>query len=523
MSHRKILGGSISNSSRPKHGVHYSNIPVRLDAKSISNLDPWRDDLYKRKEYADQLCSLLRDQEHSVVLTLDGAWGSGKSFFLKRWCADLTNAGQIGVYFNAWQDDFLADPLVSIIGQLNKALEVKAKENAAKWRDIVAAGKTVFAKAGLAVVAQCLKHYTGVDFSEIKVEDVESRNERIQKIYTNLIESRESLLSGIEKLSSSIYSKTGSCLVFVVDELDRCRPTYAIETIERIKHLFDVPHVAFVIGVDKQQLMESVKAVYGNIDARQYLLRFFDLEFHLPAPDRTAFLKSLWERYQIEEYFEKKNIDIALRSKLRNARRCIAYLAKMHSFTLRELETLFKSFVLVLRSIRKSSELDPMLLAALLMLRVLNSRIYEEWINGLCPVRDVVNVIIPTDRVKSFPLFFDLVSSIFLTHYKSSASIAAPTNSLISFLKEHPKKEYKGPVPICFTKLTKKEIGTLINKMDDRIEDDDFANSRGIRNLRYIASKIDFMVVELRENKGLKDGVTTITESEKKRAADLLR
>ena len=49
MSHRKILGGSISNSSRLKHRVHYSNIPVRLDAKSISNLDPWRDDLYKRK------------------------------------------------------------------------------------------------------------------------------------------------------------------------------------------------------------------------------------------------------------------------------------------------------------------------------------------------------------------------------------------------------------------------------------------------------------------------------------------
>ena len=526
MNRGELTGKNPRRIIKPKHGVHYSNIPVSLDVKRIPGNDPWRDDLYKRKEYADQLYNLLKDQEHSIVLALDGAWGSGKSFFLQRWCTDLANAGLLSVYFNAWEDDFFANPLVSMIGQLNSTLADKAnkaKLNATRWQEIASRAKTVFAKAGLALGAQCLKHFTGIDLSEVKIEDVETSNERILNEYTNLIASREGLRSGITDLASSVFMTTGCCLVFIVDEIDRCRPTYAIEVIERIKHLFNVPHVAFVIGVDKQQLMESVKAVYGNIDARQYLLRFFDIEFHLPAPDRTVFLKSLWERYQIEEYLKKKNIDIVLKGKLRNARRCIAYLARMHSFTLRELETLFKSFVLVLRSIRKSSELDPMFLAALLMLRVLNSRIYEEWINGLCPVRDVVNVIIPTDRVKGFPLFFDLVSSIFLTHYKSPASIAAPTNSLISFLKEHSKKEYKGPVPVCFTKLTKKEIETLINKMDDMIEDDDFANSRGIRNLRYIASKIDFMVVELRESKGLKDGVTTITESEKKRATDLVR
>jgi len=523
MSRSEAIRGENRTSIRPKHGVHYSNIPVRLDARRVNIQDPWRDDLYKRKEYAAQLHDLLRDQEHSVVLALDGAWGSGKSFFLQRWCADLTNAGLVSVYYNAWHDDFIADPLVSIIGQLNRVLEEKAKHDAAKWRDIVSVGKTVFAKAGLAVVSQCLKHYTGVDISEIKLEDIKSSYERIREVYVDLIETRENLLAGIKEIATSIYSKTGSCLVFVVDEIDRCRPTYAIETIERIKHLFDVPHVAFVIGVDKQQLMQSVKSVYGNIDARQYLLRFFDLEFHLPAPDRTLFLKSLWERYQIEEYLEKKKLDTTLKTKLRNARRCIAYLAKMHSFTLRELETMFKSFVLVLRSMQKSSEVDPMLLAALLILRVLNSRVYEGWINGLCPVRDVVNVIIPTDRVKSFPLFSDLVSSIFLTHYKSPASIAAPTNSLISFLKEHPKTAYKGPVPFCFAKLTEKDVKILINKMDDMIEGDDFANSRGIKNLRFLASKIDFMVVELRENKGLRDGVTTITEAEKNRVAEQLR
>ena len=125
--------------------------------------------------------------------------------------------------------------------------------------------------------------------------------------------------------------------------------------------------------------------------------------------------------------------------------------------------------------------------------------------------------------MKSFPSFFDFVSSVLATQYKSPASIAAPINSLISFLQEHPQSEYKGPVPFCFEKLTKKEMATLINKMDAMSEGKDFAHSRGIKGLRYIAAKIDFMVVELRENTGLRDGVTTITESEKRRATDLLR
>lgn len=512
----------MSSSTRPKHGVHYSNIPVCLDARRIPNSDPWRDDLFKRKEYADQLTNLLYDQEHSIVLALDGAWGSGKSFFLQRWCKDLNNKDRVCVLLNAWEDDFVANPLISMIGQLNRVLEAKRKSGHVKWDEIVKVGKAVFAKAGLALSAQCLKHFTGIDLSEVKIEDVASSNEKVLKEYTDLLVARESLLSSIRTLASSIYSATGCSLVFIVDELDRCRPTYAIETLERIKHLFDVPHVAFILGVDKQQLMQSVKAVYGNIDSRQYLLRFFDLEFHLPAPDRTAFLKSLWERYQIEEYLQQKKSDIALKKKMRNARRCIAYLSRMHSLTLREIETAFKSFVLILRSALKSSEIDPMLLAALIMLRVINSKIYKEWINGLCPIRNVINVLIPTDRVKSFPSFFDFVSSVFVTHYRSPASIAAPTNSLINFLKEHPQSKYKGPIPVCFSKLTEKEIKMLINKMDAMSEGDDFAHSRGIKGLRYIASRIDFMVVELRESKGLRDGVTTITEAEKKRVANLL-
>lgn len=67
--------------------------------------------------------------------------------------------------------------------------------------------------------------------------------------------------------------------MFFIDELDRCRPTFAIELLERIKHLFDIQNIVFVLSIDKEQLEASTAAAYGSaINAPEYLRRFIDLE-----------------------------------------------------------------------------------------------------------------------------------------------------------------------------------------------------------------------------------------------------
>ncbi len=84
-------------------------------------------------------------------------------------------------------------------------------------------------------------------------------------------------------------------LVVFVDELDRCRPDFAIKLIEVVKHLFDVPGVCFVVSTNMKQLSESVRAVYGGgFDAAHYLQRFFDLTYHLPPPDHYRYAMSLF-------------------------------------------------------------------------------------------------------------------------------------------------------------------------------------------------------------------------------------
>ena len=97
-------------------------------------------------------------------------------------------------------------------------------------------------------------------------------------------------------------------LVIGIDELDRCRPSYAIEMLELAKHLFAVDHVVFALAVNRSELAHSVKVLYGqDFDAARYLRRFFDLDFRLPQPDRTAFIKQLMEATELNDHLERQD------------------------------------------------------------------------------------------------------------------------------------------------------------------------------------------------------------------------
>ena len=99
-------------------------IPLRIDDQEINVEEPWNDDKLNRQKCADALTNLISNQPGPLVISLNGAWGTGKTFFLKRWKADLEKKGYMSIYFNAWEDDFIGNPLVSIIGQIWEALKI---------------------------------------------------------------------------------------------------------------------------------------------------------------------------------------------------------------------------------------------------------------------------------------------------------------------------------------------------------------------------------------------------------------
>lgn len=94
-------------------------------------------------------------------------------------------------------------------------------------------------------------------------------------------------------------------LIFIIDELDRCNPHYAVKTLERIKHLFNIPNIVFVLSIDKEQLSNSVRGYYGSdlINADEYLKRFIDIEYTLPDPNVDSFSKYLYDYYDFNTIF----------------------------------------------------------------------------------------------------------------------------------------------------------------------------------------------------------------------------
>ncbi len=115
----------------------------------------------------------------------------------------------------------------------------------------------------------------------------------------------------IDKFKDSLEEITrNSNKIIIIDELDRCRPTFSVELLEAIKHLFDVEGLIFVFLINKDQLSESVKNMYGEVNKGEgYFKKFFDINFRLPELNIKEFSKLEFNKKNILEVSKKESGD----------------------------------------------------------------------------------------------------------------------------------------------------------------------------------------------------------------------
>ena len=103
------------------------------------------------------------------------------------------------------------------------------------------------------------------------------------------IKTAEEIRELVKNILDSVINEKAQRLVIFIDELDRCRPSYAIEMLERIKHYFDDDRVIFVISVNKEQLVHTISKHYGyGFDSTGYLNKFFDINAYLPEVSNNS-------------------------------------------------------------------------------------------------------------------------------------------------------------------------------------------------------------------------------------------
>ena len=279
----------------------------KLELDEVNKESPFSQCQLDRERYAIILTELIENNPEGFVMSLNNKWGTGKTTFVKMWENHLKNKKFHTIYFNAWENDFENNPLTAIIGELKSILK---PETNSSFNKVIEKGLVISKHVLPAIIKALLNRY--VDSVSLK-DSLEKIAEDSKDLYNSEVDeyvNRKENIKEFRKYLTEFIANTinDKPLVFIIDELDRCRPNYAVALLEQIKHFFNVPNIVFVLSIDKIQLENAVKGVYGTdlIDSEEYLRRFIDIEYSLPNPNPTLFSDYLYEFYNLAEFFEKK-------------------------------------------------------------------------------------------------------------------------------------------------------------------------------------------------------------------------
>lgn len=254
-------------------------------------VETFEDDLIGLKEFSSRLERFIavehRYVEGSLVVGLSSRFGSGKTSFLKMWtnslAAEKENEKRLVIPLNAWESDYYGDPLFAIISALASGI----KDEGESAEKLVSAAKDVGHFIG-ALGNQLVRKVSGVDPVAAGEHAEKKKKEREDTFLLasdtfSAYEGRKKAMAALKKAVGEFAEGTDPNILFLVDELDRCRPDYAISYLETIKHIFDIKGVVFLLAADRQHLENSAKTAFGpDLDFEEYYRKFIHREVTLP-------------------------------------------------------------------------------------------------------------------------------------------------------------------------------------------------------------------------------------------------
>lgn len=266
-------------------------------------LTSYKENTIDRNKHILVFAKRLNKIDSSCSISLEGNWGSGKTFFVKqvKMILDAYNdfvksmpdekkeeikkqtrairkkevdfEPQVCVYYDAWENDNDSDPVLSLIYTIINSIDT----------DYSLTNDTDILKT----VASIAEFFTGKKWSNL-LESIRGKN------LLDEIRKAKSVEKNINDFLDSIIKERGNRLVIFIDELDRCKPSYAVTLLERIKHYFSNDRITFVFSINSKELQHTIKQYYGyGFDACRYLDRFFDSRYQLPPANLQYFYNSI--------------------------------------------------------------------------------------------------------------------------------------------------------------------------------------------------------------------------------------
>ena len=285
-----------------------------LEPDGYNKETPWSTCLNTDREMlAKALTRKFQISPNPFVIAINSEWGSGKSLFLRMWKDWLNISEKVQgkefppacIYFDAWKYDYTGDPLLSFAASMSTQiaelhLPKEEKQLLESGKGFLVKNKVLLGRLGWLTANIATGGQAGSAAEDLINELIggleEGRDER------------EKCIKHFKEVGQKVYGATGTPLIVMVDELDRCKPSFAVALLEAIKHLFCVEGIVFVLALQRQQLCNSFESVYGlkGYQANEYLGKFVDSIIELPQIPVLIFCSQLTKSLypiKIPDYF----------------------------------------------------------------------------------------------------------------------------------------------------------------------------------------------------------------------------
>ena len=404
---------------------------IKPDDIKICKDNPFEHDLLDREQPIRILTNILINTENPYTISIDASWGNGKTTFLNMWKQHLRNEKFPVIEFNAWETDFAGDPLVAITSELLES--TKANNN----QQVDESDKPSPSEKLRMATSNLLNHITPTRVAAaLSLLNLVVSAQPDDQLASTIVGSASTSAAAADAFSNDAeeeypdappdpvtYDDTKkaicsfrtalrdvanslSCrhqnkpLIIAIDELDRCRPSYAVELLEIVKHFFAVDNIVFVLAIDKSQLSHAIQAIYGsNFDSVGYLRRFIDLDFRLPSPDRKTFMKQLMKQTGLLRFFESPyNYWWGYSG---DAQRLLGATLSSPTVSIRKIQQALYHLGLALASLDSSENIPYAATAVLVILKTLDPATYRRFLQSNMTDKEVLDKLLGLPEFQS--------------------------------------------------------------------------------------------------------------------------
>ncbi len=366
-------------------------------------------DLFGYKDFGERFAHIIEGLDSATVILLDGPWGSGKTTFTQQWAGLLRQRGHAVVQFDAFANDYQDDAFVALAGAIHACSKDETPQGIEKLKKSFLRAATSVTNAMPSIATRVVVNFVtqgalpAADPSKL-VESIQSASrsqleKRIEGAQENtqaINEFRNRLTELARKLAQGTTSGTKETkpknkakqrLVVIIDELDRCKPTFALNLLERIKHLFSVDEIVFVLVAHLPQLARMVEREYGITSGIQYLQKFHQLRIGLPVALASH------ERRQtqyLDHLLREMDVRMDEPGVMNRVIEGLRPLTEIYGLSLRTLEQVVSSIGLVCLATNERYFRFAPLISGLAAMKIVDPELYEKARTGRLHMNDAM-------------------------------------------------------------------------------------------------------------------------------------